>query len=71
MLQSLFANYEEAVAVSLFVIGLSMLLFQRNLLLKLIGKKSDEIPALSVLQNLLGGKEDSGLLGSILGAVLK
>ena len=37
MLQSLFANYEEAVAVSLFVIGLSMLLFQRNLLLKLIG----------------------------------
>lgn len=37
MLQALLANYEEAVAVILFVIGLSMLLFQRNLLLKLIG----------------------------------
>ena len=37
MIQALLANYEEAVAVILFVIGLSMLLFQRNLLLKLIG----------------------------------
>ena len=37
MLQALLANYEEAVAVILFVIGLSMLLFQRNLLMKLIG----------------------------------
>lgn len=42
------------------------------LLLKLIGKKNDEIPALSILSNVMGGKEDSsGLLGSILGAVLK
>ena len=32
MIQALLANYEEAVAVILFVIGLSMLLFQRNLL---------------------------------------
>ena len=37
MLSALLANYEEAVAVMLFVIGLSMLLFQRNLIRKLIG----------------------------------
>ena len=37
MIEALLANYEEAVAVSLFVIGLSMLLFRRNLILKLIG----------------------------------
>ena len=37
MIETLLANYEEAVAVTLFVIGLSMLLFQRNLLKKLIG----------------------------------
>ena len=30
-------NYEEAVAVILFAIGLSMLLFCRNLLKKIIG----------------------------------
>ena len=42
------------------------------LLLKLIGKKNDEIPALSILSSVMGGNEDSsGLLGSILGAVLK
>lgn len=37
MLSALLANYEEAVAVMLFVAGLSMLLFRRNLILKLIG----------------------------------
>lgn len=37
MLEALLANYEEAVAVMLFVAGLSMLLFRRNLILKLIG----------------------------------
>lgn len=37
MLRALLTNYEEAVAVVLFVIGLSMLLFHRNLIRKLIG----------------------------------
>ena len=37
MLKALAANYEEAVAVILFVSGLTMLLFRRNLILKLIG----------------------------------
>lgn len=37
MLEALRMNYEEAVAVTLFVIGLGMLLFQRNLVRKLIG----------------------------------
>lgn len=37
MLDALLANYEEAVAVILFVAGLSMLLFRRNLIRKLIG----------------------------------
>ena len=37
MIDSLLSNYEEAVAVILFVSGLSMLLFRRNLILKLIG----------------------------------
>lgn len=37
MLSALLANYEEAAAIILFVIGLSMLLFHRNLLRKLIG----------------------------------
>ncbi|MBQ9065223.1 MAG: cation:proton antiporter subunit C [Blautia sp.] len=37
MLETLLANYEEAVAVILFGIGLAMLLFQRNLIKKLIG----------------------------------
>lgn len=37
MMRSLLANYEEAVAVILFVAGFSMLLFQRNLIRKLIG----------------------------------
>ena len=37
MLAALLANYEEAVAVILFVAGLSMLMFRRNLILKLIG----------------------------------
>ena len=37
MIEALLANYEEAVAVVLFVIGLSMLLFQRNLIRKIIG----------------------------------
>lgn len=37
MLEALLANYEEAVAVILFVAGLSMLLFRRNLIMKLIG----------------------------------
>ena len=34
---ALAANYEEAAAVTLFVIGLTTLLFQRNLIRKLIG----------------------------------
>ena len=34
---ALLANYEEAAAMILFVIGLTMLLFQRNLIRKLIG----------------------------------
>ena len=37
MIISLLDNYEEAAAVILFVAGLSMLLFRRNLILKLIG----------------------------------
>ncbi len=34
---NLLANYEEAVAIVLFGIGFTMLLFQRNLIRKLIG----------------------------------
>ena len=34
---ALLANYEEAAAIILFVIGLTTLLFQRNLIRKLIG----------------------------------
>ena len=37
MLNVLLNNYEEAVAVILFAIGFSMLLFHRNLIKKLIG----------------------------------
>ena len=37
MINAIFSNYEEAVAVLLFVAGLGMLLFRRNLILKLIG----------------------------------
>ena len=37
MIEALFANYEETVAVILFVIGLATLLFQRNLIRKIIG----------------------------------
>lgn len=37
MAGNLLANYEEAVAIILFGIGFTMLLFQRNLLRKLIG----------------------------------
>ena len=36
-MQVLLTNYEEAVAITLFVLGLSMLIFQRNLFRKLIG----------------------------------
>ncbi|MBR6316218.1 MAG: NADH-quinone oxidoreductase subunit K, partial [Lachnospiraceae bacterium] len=36
-METLFINYEEAVAVILFGIGLTMLLFQKNLIKKLIG----------------------------------
>ena len=39
MIETLLANYEEAVAVILFGIGFIMLLFQRNLIKKLIGMK--------------------------------
>ncbi len=35
--RALLANYEEAAAIVLFAIGLAMLLFQRNLIRKLIG----------------------------------
>lgn len=37
MINALLANYEETVAVMLFVIGLGTLLFQRNLIRKIIG----------------------------------
>jgi len=37
VIETLLANYEEAVAVILFGIGFVMLLFQRNLIKKLIG----------------------------------
>ncbi len=37
MLETLLANYEEVVAVVLFGIGFTMLLFDRNLIKKLIG----------------------------------
>ena len=37
MIKGVLSNYEEAVAVILFVAGLGMLLFRRNLILKLIG----------------------------------
>lgn len=37
MIQTLLINYEEAVAVVLFGIGFMMLLFQKNLIKKLIG----------------------------------
>ena len=36
-MQTLLINYEEAVAIILFGIGFAMLLFQRNLIKKLIG----------------------------------
>ncbi|MCR5337060.1 MAG: cation:proton antiporter subunit C [Lachnospiraceae bacterium] len=36
-METLLINYEEAVAVILFGIGLTMLLFQKNLIKKLIG----------------------------------
>ena len=37
MIEHFLANYEEAVAVILFGIGFTMLLFQKNLIKKLIG----------------------------------
>ena len=37
MIETLMANYEEAAAIILFGIGFTMLLFQRNLIKKLIG----------------------------------
>ena len=37
MINALLANYEETVAVILFVIGFAMLLFHRNLIRKIIG----------------------------------
>ena len=37
MIETLLTNYEEAVAIILFGIGFTMLLFQRNLIKKLIG----------------------------------
>ncbi len=37
MIETLLTNYEEAAAIILFGIGLTMLLFQRNLIKKLIG----------------------------------
>jgi len=37
MLKAILMNAEEAVAMILFVAGLSMLLFRRNLILKIIG----------------------------------
>ena len=43
-----------------------------SLLLSLIGKKADEIPALGALLGAANGKEDdAGLLGTLLGSVLK
>ena len=43
-----------------------------NLLLSLIGKKTDEIPALSALLGAADGKDDkTGLLGTLLGSILK
>ena len=42
-----------------------------NLLLKLIGRKSDEIPALGALLGAADGSGDASLLGSLLGGVLK
>ncbi|MBR0208288.1 MAG: hypothetical protein IJQ43_05285 [Oscillospiraceae bacterium] len=43
-----------------------------SLLLSLIGRKADEIPALGALLGAANGKEDdSGLLGALLGSVLK
>ena len=37
MIETLLVNYEEAVAIILFGVGFTMLLFQRNLFKKLIG----------------------------------
>ncbi len=37
MFENLFINYEEAAAIILFGIGFTMLLFQKNLIKKLIG----------------------------------
>ena len=37
MLSTLLHNYQEAVAIVLFAIGFATLLFQRNLIRKLIG----------------------------------
>ena len=37
MIETLLANYEEAAAIILFGIGFTTLLFQRNLIKKLIG----------------------------------
>ncbi|MCR4891735.1 MAG: cation:proton antiporter subunit C [Lachnospiraceae bacterium] len=37
MMETLFINYEEAVAIILFGIGFTMVLFQKNLIKKIIG----------------------------------
>ncbi len=42
-----------------------------KLLLRLIGKKRDEMPALDMLLGAMNGKDDSGLLGALLGSALK
>ncbi len=42
-----------------------------SLLLNLIGRKADDMPALGALLGAASGKEDSGLLGTLLGSVLK
>ena len=52
MIDTLLANYEEAVAVVLFGIGFSMLLFRRNLIKKLIGMNIMDTGAFLLLASM-------------------
>ena len=52
MIDTLLSNYEEAVAVILFGIGFSMLLFRRNLIKKLIGMNIMDTGAFLLLASM-------------------
>ena len=69
-------NRKGLVSLLLKVGGVSLLSLLGSkagvaLLLKLIGRKADEMPALGALLGAASGKEDGNLLGTLLGSVLK